>query len=299
MLARISGTPHVCKPPRMHLHTLYRAARGALRPRLPRPVLFTHIPKCGGISVDRAIRYRYRTGPTVHWVQTRDACRDLYGEATPDVVREPARVAGLVAVRQGVRYIGGHFPVGAATIREARAGGYLLITVLRDPYCRLVSSVVYNHVRHWELGLREVPEPGNVGRAYHDVLLTELLNGRFTGTFGSFFGGETPREVAERIGAYDVVGWTENMGAFEADLRTRGLDVEIGCANQIAARKRYAQQAAELRALFDEPAIAAAARQACAFDVAVVDALDGPSASLAVRASPMPAPVRMLAPVDA
>lgn len=264
------------------------AARNASKRPLPFPVLFTHVPKCGGISVDRAIRRRYRVGDPLRYEVLREVCMDLYGERTHEATVPHGRVMALYAVKRRAPYVPGHFPACKATIEQAKAAGYRLLTVLRDPYDRLVSTFVYHHVRMWELGFEEVPPLGEVHDRYRARFFEDVSSDRslFRGSaYCGFFGGGSPDEVAAQIRRYDAVGRTSDMPAFEEQLRRLGLDIRIGHANKVHDRQAYADEAKELKRVFEAEDVKALAHEVCAFDYGVMRSL---AWTQGVTAPPLP-----------
>lgn len=93
----------------------------------PRRVVLLHIPKCGGSTITAHFKFNYgsqRSGRTV----------------LLDSVLGSARDADMIARARRALFVSGHF--GWNTL-EAVAGDALLLTVLREPFDRLVSLYLF------------------------------------------------------------------------------------------------------------------------------------------------------------
>lgn len=104
---------------RFHSEPEARAAR--------RRIVFMHIPKCAGSSVNMLFKSQYGSGRSKHVVIINDFAKDY---------SERLRRA------KDALFVGGHF--GFETLEKIRGDAYVL-TVLRDPFERLRS--IYGHLR--------------------------------------------------------------------------------------------------------------------------------------------------------
>ncbi|SOH95128.1 Sulfotransferase family protein [Monaibacterium marinum] len=101
---------------------LARPVTGLFTQRPKRRIIFQHIPKAGGSTVNAVFKSIFRGSRFGQSVLLRDEALDM-----------PAQIA----FAQSARFVGGHF---GAAVREAVRGDGYVFTVLRDPADRLISS---------------------------------------------------------------------------------------------------------------------------------------------------------------
>jgi hypothetical protein len=121
------GTALMKRARRME-HRLHSLVDRLLQREPGRRVVFLHIPKCAGSSVNMLFKSRIgsaRSGRTV----------------TIDDRAPRAELDQLVARARDAQFVGGHF--GMETLERVR-GDAFVFTVLRDPYDRLRS--IYGHL---------------------------------------------------------------------------------------------------------------------------------------------------------
>ncbi len=241
------------------------------RLRSKTPIVFMHLPKTGGTSLDSALSAFFLHGgePNVHLTAVRGSGR-LLTAATGD---------GLVGCRDWVQlmnavvcykmacnapYISGHFQLTEALIREAPSA-YRFVTLLREPVERWISNYIYSRIRLAQDGIREVPD--DLAGELQEVLRSErgIAGGRtyLTSLTGARSAGEGARpemiEAAKRtLEAFDAVGVLEQIDRFEGR-----LEKLIGAPLKIPHLRKtddFAEpggnSAADYRALFTDEVVA-------------------------------------------
>lgn len=219
--------------------------RHALNATTGHRVVYHHVPKCGGTSIERALRRRYALSyatfpldPLYSAIEAlRPGCSLAEADAESERIRE---VQLLTLLNQDCRCIAGHVYFSEAAHRDF-ADRYHFVTTLREPvaffqsfYGQMVSATE----PRWQL---------RVG--FEDFLETELaaLFGKFYLLYfappggGSLVGNAEELTRAKRnLAKCRVVGVLEDMDGFERRLRAAlGVGLSIGHANK---RRRAAPQ---------------------------------------------------------
>ncbi len=129
------------------LRRAYRTLRPAAaqveqpRPDLPR-LFFLHVPKCGGTSVDKALRRVYQGAG--YRTEHLDPFASLKAAELANIRMRPCRDHLLYyhMAQKNMRYLGGHFSY-SDTARAAFAD-WRYVTLLREPVTRWLSGYFYN-----------------------------------------------------------------------------------------------------------------------------------------------------------
>jgi hypothetical protein len=205
------------------------------------PVVFHHVPKCGGTSVTRALMFRYPTS-----FVSMKAAMPLYNALE---TLHPGETAEQVAVRsdelrerllllhlyRGVRCIWGHVRY-SPTAHRVFADKYRFITTLREPVSLYISTLFWNtSARHERWKIDEDIEA-----------FLETDRAKVFGTlYAAFFAGLPPEaDPADRasveaaksnLRAFSVVGLVEDMAGFERQLRA-ALNVRLRIGRHNVAR---------------------------------------------------------------
>ncbi|WP_306251541.1 sulfotransferase family 2 domain-containing protein [Parvularcula sp. IMCC14364] len=113
----------------------------------PRGVVFIHVPKCAGTSIENALRAQFRLSRFMIDPETSFSATRLYGKSGQHEklmqASELRRHMLHYALASGYKCITGHAPLGISTIPEATAS-HDFITVLRDPVERFYSHLRFN-----------------------------------------------------------------------------------------------------------------------------------------------------------
>lgn len=108
-------------------------------------IVFTHVPKCGGSSVETALFRHYRfSRERIYPIEARHAQRAA-GRAPkgqpPDIEALAFRELLLAyALNRGVKCVTGHNPLSPA-LRKNFAPDWKFITILREPVSRFCSQL--------------------------------------------------------------------------------------------------------------------------------------------------------------
>ena len=232
------------------------------------PIVYHHVPKCGGTSVARALRRAYILSHA--GVRPEEAIRAFNrwqaanGASLNDVwaFRELMFLYFLYCDK---RCVAGHAPFSDVAF-DTFSERYAFVTVLRDPVERFVSNFYWNKSR--PVGDRRIEES-------FDEFLDSEQAARLGSTYVRYFCGHSG---AERFTAKDVdrsihnlrrlscVGFTDDMGRFEQSLRgLTGKRLNIGKENVRHTSDKYQ---AILSGPLREKVLAA-----CAADRAIWDAV--------------------------
>ncbi|MBO6852455.1 MAG: sulfotransferase family 2 domain-containing protein [Marivivens sp.] len=208
---------------------------------LPRPVVFHHIPKCGGTSVGRALRRRYFLSQAGLRTAASDSALARMGQTETSAPLHPFREAMLLYhLNCGVRAIAMHVGYSPRAYADF-AGRYCFATILREPVARFMSQLCWNadHPDGVD-GIR-----GNL----REFLETQQAQ-RMGATMVAYLSGlppevppDHPDSVAAAIGnlaKFDVIGDTDAMGAFHEALSDRlGTRLRIGHENAAGRPTQY------------------------------------------------------------
>ena len=216
--------------------------------RHPRALVFVHVPKCAGSSVEAALRRarplgRRLIGPD----ETFEAARRLLGvEETADPeaqhrvlmrASEMRRDLLHLHLAEGARLVTGHAPLGPHTLDLPDTD---FVTVLRSPRARLRSHIAFNaspKAGHGATTLTaarfvETPRAQVMGALYVKYFSGLPMSADLT-TQGAI---DAARRVVDRLA---LVGFTDDMAGFAAGLSgLMGRRVRIGHENQAAAPPR-------------------------------------------------------------
>jgi hypothetical protein len=177
-------------------------AHWAATGKLPRRVIFMHIPKTAGSSVSLFMKSHFGSSRSRRVV-------------TLDETRGRRVFADEINAARAARYVGGHF--GWDTLEEIR-GDAFVFTFLRDPVQRLKSA--YWHLRGEADVGTEIATRYPTFRAFiesNDSRTRDVMACQLAGSFASETPSLAPEGVAARaishLATFDYVGFTENFNS--------------------------------------------------------------------------------------
>ena len=189
------------------------------------PLVFVHIPKTAGTTLNAIIAHRYASGE-IHEIMMRGMSLIVSGEMTrarPLVSRSKLRRL-QAALERGLRVINGHFDMSLAPLLPA---GAQYVTIVRDPIDRAVSH--YYHYRRLTtdpvhpLALRSTLTQwvGASGLAEMDNGQTRRLAGEMGLPVGAVSSHTLDRAKANLAQRFAVVGLTERFEEFQVLLHRK------------------------------------------------------------------------------
>lgn len=202
------------------------------------PVVFHHVPKCGGTSIARKLRMHYALSfagfpsePTYAAVEA------LYsGENDDGIARrvvEFREIQLLYYLFSKYRCVSGHVRFSPIAFKKFNHE-YKFITTLREPVEMLISSYFYDK--------SQTNQRWKAQERIESYLETSRAN-LFGAVYSHFFNGlnynEDPRSrksidlAKENLSRFAVVGFVEDMAGFERRLRqVLGIRLRIGHENR-------------------------------------------------------------------
>jgi hypothetical protein len=250
-----------------------RSAKSKLEDKLlPAPVVYHHVPKCGGTSVGRALRQRYILSQETVVPEESFRAFEAFtgrtdrGQMLVDVLdlREQMMLYHLF---RGVSCFSGHVRFSNRAF-ELFSSKYKFITILREPVARFISHYFWSHGK-----------PGAHARIEEEFApFLETERARLLGaTYSEYFCGlpkdtDFSSDVAiaaaiENLGRLDVVGRLDDLADFEQRLRLAvGARIRIGHENKM-------RQTAALKTSVVTPELRKKVEALCAPDIAIWQAM--------------------------
>lgn len=219
---------------------------------LKEKMFFSHIPKCGGVSINKAITECYLT---LDITKDRNLVQPS-GKATIDLARKSVEETGSTfdlandylalklredlllyyLCQEDVKYVHGHLPFSAKA-HQYFSDKYAFVTVLRDPVKRWISSYFYNRYKknaHRKIETDIKPymksEFGK-SRGYAYV--------KFVGGYnkeGDYTSEQALTRAKENLHKFTVVGFLEYKQDFINQFEEQfGRRLKIGHSNQSPA----------------------------------------------------------------
>ncbi|MEW6983278.1 hypothetical protein AAD001_11570 [Colwelliaceae bacterium 6471] len=221
-----------------------------------KPTVFVHIPKCGGISVDRAIREKLaRTGekklqrkPLIETSlfnfnrpinSLNDKCdfSEFHVKQIQDIL--------VYHLNLNWRYVSGHVNV-TSHILDHYAEQYQFVTLLRHPVERFISNYIFNrltnHMTIMPPSLSNAPMTKEQLWQEADELINSRRGWHMANTMTMFLTGRYPKdatdakamqdEVLNNLAKFSVVGFLDDMPSFEQQLqKVTGKNIQVGQHN--------------------------------------------------------------------
>lgn len=204
-----------------------------------RGIVFIHVPKCGGTSVDFALRRAYPfnrlrvnaegSGKAAHalWPDGEPTIRDGLGAAS-----EIRTNVLKYALGCGYSCITGHAPLATGMI-EGFSASHDFITILRDPVSRFKSHYRYSHNtgRHGDIvepidAFLDTPRARDLGRLFIKYYgLVDIYK-----PFDEMAAIESSKQTLNQMSAVGFVDRMDNFSARVAQLS--GSRIRIGHVNR-------------------------------------------------------------------
>lgn len=180
---------------------------------------FIHVPKCGGSSIKKELRFRLRWKNPFGFKESKlngVAARELasLGDYSNLQVRELLLQYELANAKSDLIF--GHYRCTAKTI-SAFESQYRFITILRDPIDRWISSYYYNRFKKSDyfkidLDLDEYLK-SEIGRKEGTAFIRFFSN-----TEGYKISDAQIMEAVDTIGSFHVVGFLEDLDGFSNEV---------------------------------------------------------------------------------
>lgn len=251
-----------------------RGFHGILIDRFCRqPVVFHHVPKCGGTTVARALRWRYLLSQGT--VDPEASFRALaHQTGRSDTERLLLDVHAWreyllhYLLEQGVRCVAAHVHY-RETERAACGNRYKFITLLREPVSRLLSHFNWNASR--PQGHAHIADDFD---SFLDSPRAALLGAEYAAYFADLPGDADIRtaEAVDRavvnLRRFDLVGRLDDLQGFALGLRRElGVRLRFGHENRSSPRPDAVRWADLTEAQRDR------VKQLCAPDIAIWNAI--------------------------
>jgi hypothetical protein len=217
-----------------------------------RGIVYVHVPKCAGSSVERALRSKYRLSrKLIDSEASFSAAAKELGVSPDDDNRhsilqkasEMRRNLLHYYLAKGVKCITGHAPLGGNTI-ASYSEAYDFATVLRDPEQRFHSHLAYNlngggghgAINEEIDSFLERPRAVTMGALYVKYFSGLPMNDDFS-TRAAI---EASQKALEKMA---VVGFVDAMDDFADDLTClTGSQISIGLHNPTEKNRKQALQ---------------------------------------------------------
>jgi len=197
-------------------------------------VVFHHVPKCGGTSVNRALRMQYFLSQTsLDAISTNKTINLLYPDASDRIFfqkrRDLRQTILLYNLNRYVNWISGHICFSETAYKNF-CNTYKFITVLREPITRYISN--YNALyanAHTQLSLEDYIE------TYEGQMQGCVLGEYFSGmqSDADFRSKDAIKKAKHNLEKFDLIGFTDEMSTFGSNAKKLlGVHMHIGHENR-------------------------------------------------------------------
>ena len=210
-------------------------------------IVYTHIPKCGGTSVDAAIRSCIGRAdqPRINPVAARKAGQLVADTSDPVafVEQNSQYLQYLLCyhLNLGWRFVSGHLPVNSDVLEFYKQ--YKFVTILRDPIERWTSHYLFNKMTNPDPMVPPSKEfPGTIEEEFDQLidsgrgqqmgsLITMMLTGRYPKSRDE--ATDLSLQASRNIERFSVIGFLHNLKDFEVKFsKLTSTDIRIGHKNQ-------------------------------------------------------------------
>ena len=202
-----------------------------------KPVVYHHVPRCGGTTIARAFRLRYVLSQTslnaVASVEIVKAMNphidgaDIYAD-----VREFRDYLLLYLIESNICWISGHFRFSELAF-ERYQGSYKFITVLRDPIHRFLSDYYANlgSTSHSGTKLSLEQYIDSVPGQMRGCVYSEYFSG--LPAKSDFTSSDAVKKAIVNLKKLDLIGYTDQLRLFSSRAsRLLGITVRVGHENK-------------------------------------------------------------------
>jgi hypothetical protein len=230
-----------------------------VRRLMGRGIVYFHVPKCAGRSLNRALRLRYLLSEVgLDSGASREGARvtaEADGDAALRIATDRFREAFLVyQLHAGIRCIVGHFRFSEAALSQF-GDRYSFVTLLREPVSRYLSHYYYS---------ARVGDYSAVSGSLEEYL--DTFEGRRGGSiYSEFFSGlpmgsdfasaESVALAKEHLCRLSLVGFVDDIQPFARSLsRLLGVRIRVGWENRagISTTDRKREVSPETMTLIEE-----------------------------------------------
>lgn len=205
------------------LHTAQSVQLKLAKHLTPHPIVFHHVPKCGGSSLARSLAIHYYFSHSkVHSTPSTAVVSDLFPNNSFETYLQQLynfREQLLLYLLQcGQRCISGHIPFNK-TIYDLFKTQYYFVTILRDPKERFIS--------HWFHNQRQWPDLAK--QTSLDIFLESEYARRWGALYVEYFSGQKGKQVFNteaiedaktNLSSLSAIGFLDDLNTFESHLRT-------------------------------------------------------------------------------
>ncbi len=244
-----------------------------------KPVAFIHIPKCGGVSIDTALRAQLaqvgerkitRKPLIASSLLSYDKALHSLEDKCDFSEHHNQELQRILSYHLNLnwQYVSGHLPVNSKMLSHF-SPQYSFITVLRDPIQRFISNYLFNK----QTNTMAIMPPNSLENLTTDSLIAEareILNSRrgwqMANTTTQFLTGRYPKDLAEaksmqgevaaNLAKFEVIGFLDDLAKFEQDCLTlTGKQIRVEQRNVTSKLTSPAQVEVQntLKTFFNEP----------------------------------------------
>ncbi len=230
-------------------------------------IVFVHVPKCAGTSVDAALRSHISPSHygRIHPIACRKAAQAVISAESPESFfdRYPRYQAFLLRYHLNVDlpFVSGHLPI-QASILDDYSTSYSFVTVLRDPVDRWISHYLFNKMTFED----PIVPPSRTSTLSPAEELEDILSSwrgwQLGHMYTVFFSGSCPTiertgeavaSACSNIERFLAVGFVDNMTQFSQQLEPLlHAPLTIPHTNALADVADDADLFETVRSLFDD-----------------------------------------------